>query len=179
MTQPAPISKVAMSTTNIVGSIYRESINPLIEDLAKEMATLIAAKKHYVVHLREATDFAPNAKFVQATLRFHYIREETVAWLDWRKNQSKYPEEPARYGFPKDATAAIIIDGLPGGTITITVRFKLETYNGDKVGVKIQEVNYDWGLGLGTRHLDTTEKFLLSHTLSAAKAKTIKTLVEP
>lgn len=179
MAQPEPISKVAMSTTNIVGSIYREAINPLIEDLAKEMATLIAAKKHYVVHLREAKDFAPNASFVQATLRFHYIREETAAWVDWRKNKTRYTEEPERYSYPKDATAAIVIDGLPGGTITITVRFKLETYTGDTVGVRIQEVNYDWNLGLGTRHLDTTEKFLLSHTLSAAKAKTIKTLVEP
>lgn len=172
-----PLNPVVCSTTQIVGNIYRAALKPLIEDLAKEMQALIAAKKHFVVYQRTETDYAPNAKYVQATLRFHYQRVETKAWMDWRKNPAGFAEEPERYSDPVNASALIVIDGLPGGTITITNTFALVNHL-DKTGVKLQSTMFDFNLAEGSRHLETTEKFLLSHTLSAAKAKAIKTLVE-
>lgn len=172
-----PLSLVAFNSTDLVGHVYREAIHPLIKDLAKDMEALIAAKKHFVVYLREVQDFALNAKSVQATLRYHYKRLENAEWVKWRKNPELYVEEPPRYSDPRDASAFINIDGLPGGNIAISVRFKLTTYQ-NKTGVELADVNYEWGNALGSRHLDTTEKFLISHNLSAAKAKAIKVMVE-
>jgi hypothetical protein len=170
------VNLVTYNATKIIEKIYGEAVLPLIQSLKEEMQANITAKKHFAVYLREDVDYAPNAPFVQASLRFNYVRPELPYWNQWRKN-GKVGEEPEQFGTPTAASALVVIEGLPGGAITIEVPFDVASYQDSFVATPRQP-KYDWGNSLGSRHLEITEKYLKSYTLASAKTKTVKELVE-
>lgn len=174
-----PVQNLATQTsTKIIEHLYIKAINPLVDALAAEMNDLIEAKKHMVIYSKEDADVSPLAPFVQSVLTFHYRIGELKAWKEWRE-KGKATDEPVRYTEPLEASANLVIEGLPGGTIKFTAMFKFTVYH-DVVKVSLNGYpSYDWGLNLGSRHYSVVEKYLSELDLDALKANIALELTEP
>lgn len=167
------------SQTTILSLRYSASLRPLLDALLGEMNDLFEAKKHFVIYTKEDEKVSPLAPFVQTVLTFQYKIAETVAWQKWREAGKRDVEEPVRYSNPTSASANLVIEGLPGGTVNLSASFIVHDYNGKKKLVQVSLPQIDWGLNLGSRHFPVVDKYLKTLTLAAIKAKVSLELTEP
>lgn len=176
-TAPKPKNLVARSKDDILAYLYTQALKPLLDELHTEMNTLIEAKKHFVIYVKEDANISPLAPFVQASLTFNYRRGETNAWQKWREKGDPTVEEPERFNIPSSCSANLVIEGLPGSTITVGVNYITQDYNG-VFKVRPTQPNIDWGLNLGPRNFKVAETYLKGLTLAALKGTVALELVE-